>query len=48
LNDRIREGLNERMGVVLKLNHSLIQNSIIIFSQTEPQPSRHFVYDRRI
>jgi hypothetical protein len=44
----MREGLNERMGIVLKINHFLIQHSIIIFSQTEPQPNRHFVYDRRI
>ena len=44
----MREGLNGRMGVVLKLNHSLIQNSIIIFSQTVPQPNRHSVYDQRI
>jgi len=44
----MREGLNERMSIVLKLNHSLIQNSIIIFSQTEQQPNRRFVYDQRI
>lgn len=44
----MREGLKERMDVASKLNHSVIQNSIIISSQTERLSNLRFVYDRCI